>query len=76
MRTQMARRLHELMHHLDLVLQTVFLDGLEHEHLMLVHGARARAAGKRRNARQQRILAALLGPPRRAQPRPSRGHRP
>ena len=43
---------------------------------MLVHDARPRAAGKRRNARQQRILPALLGPPRRAQPRPSRGHRP
>ena len=43
---------------------------------MIVQGAREVAAGKRRNARQERVLPVLLGLPCRAQPPPGLGHRP
>jgi hypothetical protein len=65
-----------LAHHLDVVLQPVLLDGLEHERLMIAEGARQLTARQRRHARKQRILALLLGPPCRAQPGPGLGRRP
>jgi hypothetical protein len=46
----------ELMHDLDLVLQLVFLDRLQHERLMIVQGAREGAARKGWDAREERVL--------------------
>ena len=46
LRTQTARPDQELMHHPDVVLQPVFLDGLQHEHLVVAQGTREVGACK------------------------------